>query len=145
MLNRVTRNMKQWIGGSTRKSSMLKLIGLSAAAAFTIRLFYTSSSSSLSSESSFTPTLLAKQSDLLIKRTQAHDEKLVGVILLTRHGARTPLHVLSGLEQVEYKPELLETFVKANYKLKSLDNSDLDNDIMSLYDQRNYEKILKVF
>jgi hypothetical protein len=46
--------------------------------------------------------------------------------------------------QVEYKPEWLEPLVKANFKLRTMDNADLDHDILSLWDQKNYENKLKV-
>lgn len=29
-----------------------------------------------------------------------NNEKLVGLVLITRHGARTPLHLIDGIEQV---------------------------------------------
>lgn len=38
----------------------------------------------------------------------------------------------------------MEPYVKANYKLKTLDGQDLQ-DILSFYDKRNYELKLKAF
>ena len=61
------------------KANILKLIGLSAATAITLGFIYTSSS-----------TLEAKQAQ----------SQLVSVILLTRHGARTPISIISTIEQV---------------------------------------------
>lgn len=65
------------------------------------------------------------------------NEKLVGLILLTRHGARTPLSLINGIEEIAYTPELLNPYVQANYKLVTLDNKDFaqkdaDNDIVNL-------------
>ena len=84
--------------------TMLKLVSLSAVATFTFRYMYSPSSPS---------TLFAKQS-YSVKKTPATNEKLVGVILLTRHGARTPLHILSGLEEVKF------TYVLNLYSLLGL-------------------------
>ena len=46
-------------------------------------------------------------------------------------------------KKAEYKLELLEPFVKAQYKLKNLDNTDF-HEVNSYYDQLNLEKKLKV-
>ena len=67
------------------KRTLVNFIGLGAAAALTFRL-------------------LAFDVFASTKKTQqihsSANDKLVNVILLTRHGARTPLHIISGIEEV---------------------------------------------
>ncbi len=70
------------------------------------------------------------------------NEKLVGVHLFSRHGARTPLYLVNGIEEVEYQSELLEPYVKAPYILKDLNNKDFSN-YMSHWDKLNFENKLK--
>lgn len=60
------------------RSFLIKLVGLSTATGVAMRLLYNASNA-------------------------AENKKLVSVLMLTRHGARTPLHVISGIEQVRYK------------------------------------------
>lgn len=114
---------------SRKRNYMLKLLGLSAVAIMTIRLVYND-------------TYAFEKSRLMTNIAQNNDEQLVSVIMLTRHGARTPLHILSKLEEAEYKSDLLDPFVQAKYKLKTLDNSDFE-DILSYYDQLNMDFKLK--
>lgn len=75
--------------------------------------------------------------------TAKNSETLVGVHMFSRHGARTPLYLVEGLEEVEYNTSLLEPYVKANYALKTLENEDLCNKKASIYDQRNLDRKLK--
>ena len=110
-----------------RSSLLSKLLGAGAATALSIRL--------LCSES------FARDRDQV---GDVKDKKLVSVVMLTRHGARTPLYLISGLEEAEYKKEWIEPYVKATYRLQSLDGQDFE-DHMSLYDLRNYDRKLKVF
>lgn len=75
MFNR--QRMCLWL--KTRKIFLFKFIGISATTAMVYRL--------LSRES-------------FVHARDNHNNKLISVLLLTRHGARTPLHLISGLEQV---------------------------------------------
>ncbi|CAF0722914.1 unnamed protein product [Brachionus calyciflorus] len=102
---------------------LFKVLGLSTLALMTFRLMHID-------------TYAYEKSKLM------PNEKLVSVIMITRHGARTPLSIISKLDQVEYDPNLLEPFVKAKYKLKLLDNSDFDHDILSYYDELNLKNHL---
>ena len=63
--------------------------------------------------------------------TQTTTEQLAGVIIITRHGARTPLSLINGIEQVEYTPRMLEPMVQAKYKLVNLDGTDFIDRISS--------------
>jgi hypothetical protein len=94
LVNQGSVKMRYWL---TAKNNMLKLIGFGAAAALTFRFMYSSDASSM--------MLHAKQVDesgdrFTLRKTPAHNEQLVSVILLTRHGARTPLHIISNIEEV---------------------------------------------
>ena len=126
------------------QSYIIKLICLSGSAALTIRYFLKDSSS-------------------ISSKATADNERLVCVHLFSRHGARTPLHIISGIEEVflffkrtvendqlnifilkaEYSAELLEPFVKAPYVLRTLSNGHFE-DIISYYDQKNFDFKLKV-
>lgn len=75
--------------------------------------------------------------------TAKNSETLVSVHMFSRHGARTPLYLVDGLEEVEYNLSLLEPFVKARYTLKTLENEDLCHKKASLYDQKNLDRKLK--
>lgn len=83
-------------------------------------------------------TIKNLSSDSLAKSS----EQLVSVHLFSRHGARTPLYLVNGIEEAHYKAELLEPYVKAKYSLKTLDNQDF-KDYMSKYDQLNFNNKLK--
>jgi hypothetical protein len=90
------------------RNGMLKLISFSAAAALTFRFLYSTEAA---------VAMLAKEdapSGYTLRKTPAHNEQLVSVILLTRHGARTPLHVISGLEEVFYLAFFHSNFILIN-------------------------------
>lgn len=70
------------------------------------------------------------------------NEQLVSVHLFSRHGARTPLYLVNGLEEAEYNADLLQPYVKAPYVLKDLDNQEF-NDHMSHWDKLNFMNKLK--
>lgn len=70
------------------------------------------------------------------------NEQLLSVHLFSRHGARTPLYLVNGIEEAHYKTELLEPYVNANYSLKTLQNEHF-KDYMSKYDQMNFDNKLK--
>lgn len=63
-----------------KKSVLAKFIGFSAATAVTFRLLFHES--------------------FAYEKSKLDDDKLIFVLMLTRHGARTPLHIISGLEEV---------------------------------------------
>ncbi|RNA22195.1 lysophosphatidic acid phosphatase type 6 [Brachionus plicatilis] len=70
-------------------------------------------------------------------------DELVSVFLVTRHGARTPLHLIDSLPEIEYKKELLKPFVEAKMVVKSLDGQkDLTNSI-SYKDEKYLQRKLK--
>ena len=71
-----------------RKNLFYKFIGISTAAAFTVRFLYPDFRFYSGS------TVYAKEESSIRK------DNLVSVHLFTRHGARTPLHMISGYEQV---------------------------------------------
>jgi len=73
---------------------------------------------------------------------QSMSEQLAGVIIITRHGARTPLSLINGIEQAEYTQQMLEPMVHAKYKLVNLDGSDFIDSI-SKSDKRGLEFKLK--
>jgi lysophosphatidic acid phosphatase type 6 len=75
-------------------------------------------------------------------KSQSLNEKLVSVHLFSRHGARTPLYLVNGIEEAEYNSELLEPYVKAPYVLKDLNNRDFRS-YMSHWDKLNFENKLK--
>lgn len=105
---------------------LIKLLSVSAATAIAIRFFYTDNFAAIRNDA----------------RVILNDEKLISVHMFTRHGARTPLHIIKGLEEAEYTSDLLEPYVKAKYKLKTLENEDFE-DIISYYDHVNYKNKLK--
>ncbi|CAF0877062.1 unnamed protein product [Brachionus calyciflorus] len=71
------------------------------------------------------------------------NEKLVSVVLITRHGARTPLHLVDGIFQIDFKSDLLDPFVDSDILVKSLDNQrDLSN-VLSYKDQKYLNRKLK--
>jgi hypothetical protein len=78
---------------SKNRNILLKVVGFSTAAALTLKLFYIDTFAT--SNSSFA--------------SQTQSEKLVSVHLLTRHGARTPLHIISVLEEVIKYIFMIET------------------------------------
>lgn len=75
--------------------------------------------------------------------TAKNSETLVGVHMFSRHGARTPLYLVEGLEEAEYSTSLLDPYVKADYTLKTLENEDLCHKKASIYDQKNLDRPLK--
>lgn len=119
------------------RNSLMKLIGISAATAMALRLIYTELPLfSVTVENNALKKLSPDSSHLT-------NHKLVSVLLLTRHGARTPLHVLDArFEQAEYKPELLDDFVRAKYELWTLEDKEF-TDSISYYDQKNLNNTLK--
>jgi len=78
----------------------------------------------------------------LCSESPALSEQLKGVIIITRHGARTPLSLINGIEQVEYSPRMLEPLVKARYKLVNLDGSEFTHRVSSS-DKKGLEFKLK--
>jgi len=67
------------------KRALVNFIGLGAAAALTFRFL------------AFDVFASTKK---LHSTHSNQNDKLINVILLTRHGARTPLHIISGIEEV---------------------------------------------
>ena len=111
------------------KRLLLKLLSVSAATAITIRFFYSDN---------FAAASIRNELGL----TSSGSDKLIGVQMFSRHGARTPLHLIKGLNEAEYKSDLLQPYIRAQYKLKTLDNQDFD-DIISFYDQKNFDHKLR--
>lgn len=70
---------KTW---SRNRKLFIKLLSVSAATAIAIRFFYSDS-------------FAAIRPDSILR-----NEKLISVHMFTRHGARTPLHLIKGLEEV---------------------------------------------
>ena len=70
------------------KKLFIKLLSVSAATAITLRFFYLESFAANKSDSS--------SSSL----SGFNEEKLISVHMFSRHGARTPLHLIKGLEEV---------------------------------------------
>ena len=102
------------------KKLLFKLLSVSAATAITLRFFYSENFA-----------------DASIRHDRI-DDKLISVQMFSRHGARTPLHLIKGLDEAVYKSDLLEPYIHAKYKLKTLDNKEFE-DIISYYDQRNFD------
>ena len=73
---------------SLSKNNLLKFFGIGATTAIVLKIL----TSSLT-----TTSFLAE--NLYFQETKKH-EKLVSVQLVTRHGARTPLHLIPGIEEV---------------------------------------------
>ena len=131
-----------------RKQNILAFIGLSSTASLFIKFYNTS-----------------VRLDSKIYAKEKPNEKLIGVQLITRHGARTPLHLIPNIEQVNldasrrftslileinfyysqatYTEDMLEPYVKANVILKSIGRAKIETEY-SLYDQYNLRNILKV-
>ena len=63
------------------QSYIIKLVCLGGSAALTIRYFL-------------------KDSSFISSKATLDNERLVCVHLFSRHGARTPLHIISGIEEV---------------------------------------------
>ncbi len=74
------------------KKLFIKLLSVSAATAITLRFFYLESFAANKSDSSSS----SSSSSL----SGFSDEKLISVHMFSRHGARTPLHLIKGLEEV---------------------------------------------
>jgi hypothetical protein len=70
------------------KHSLLKIIGLAATGTLLLKIM----SNSITSSSSFLKTVQEFE-------PKKHD-KLINVILVSRHGARTPLKLIPGIEEV---------------------------------------------
>lgn len=102
------------------KKLLFKLLSVSAATAITFHFFYSKNLTTASN------------------RYDRSNDKLISVHMFSRHGARTPLHLIKGLDEAVYKPDLLEPYIHAKYKLKTLDNKEFE-DIISYYDQRNFD------
>jgi len=71
-----------------------------------------------------------------------NDENLIGLVLITRHGARTPLSLIDGIEQAEYSPDILKPYVNAKYNLVTLDGEKFTGGV-SKNDQKNIKFLLK--
>jgi hypothetical protein len=88
--NNSRMKLKSWLSSAKHKSNLAKIIGIGTAAALTFHLYL--------QNKSVQPISYAKQQQNLDNNNNKDD--LLGVILLTRHGARTPLYLISGLEEV---------------------------------------------
>ncbi len=75
------------------KKLFIKLLSVSAATAITLRFFYLESFAANKSDSSSSSSSSSSLSGF-------SDEKLISVHMFSRHGARTPLHLIKGLEEV---------------------------------------------
>jgi len=110
------------------RRTLFRFLGLSATASIVLKLVNDSYRSHHSVK-------------LLAKELSSRDE-LISVQLITRHGARTPLYLIPGIEEVAYKSELLDTYVKAKVNLVGIRNYQIESEY-SFYDKKNVNKKLK--
>lgn len=88
-------------------------------------------------------TLLAKTYNGIVfaEDDPKNQAKLVAIQMITRHGARTPLALIPGIEEAEYSPDLVEPIIKSKFKLKPIGQSKIDGEYS--YIDKNNDKQLK--
>jgi len=134
----------RWI---KRNGRILKMLGFGTVALVTLRFFSPAADKLLNNNNSISQGININNNFKSLRAAEmpSTSSSLVNVILVTRHGARTPLNILPepNHPQVEYPPELLEELVLAKYKLVGLEGEKFDESVLSYWDQKNMDRRLK--